>query len=74
MIMDNKSALAVVKNPEHHGRIKHLHINYHWIHQVICGKQISPSYVLTKQMTANIFTKALPCPLIERHHQELGVI
>ena len=38
MFMDNKSTLAVVKNLEHHGRMKHLHINYHWICQVICGK------------------------------------
>ena len=69
-----KSTLAVVKNPELHGRMKHLHINYHWIHQVIRGKQILPSYVPTKQMTANIFTKVLPCSLLEWHCQELGVI
>ena len=65
MIMDNKSAPAVVKNPEHHGRMKHLHINYHWICQVIHGKQVLPSYILTEEMTANIFTKVFPHPLIE---------
>lgn len=35
LIMDNQSAMAVVKNPEHHGRMKHVDIRYHWIRQEV---------------------------------------
>ena len=29
LFLDNQSALAVTKNPEHHGRMKHLDLRYY---------------------------------------------
>ena len=31
MMMDNQSALAIIKNPKHHGQMKHIDISHHWI-------------------------------------------
>ena len=31
MFMDNQSAIATARNPEHHGQMKHIDIQQHWI-------------------------------------------
>ncbi|KZT24743.1 hypothetical protein NEOLEDRAFT_1020185, partial [Neolentinus lepideus HHB14362 ss-1] len=31
LYIDNQSALAVVKNPEHHGCMKHLDLQFYWL-------------------------------------------
>src|ERR1700753_3563211 len=31
LFIDNQSAIAVAKNPEHHGRMKHLELKYYWL-------------------------------------------
>ncbi|KAG8959896.1 hypothetical protein FRC05_007218 [Tulasnella sp. 425] len=59
LYMDNKSALAVVKNPKHHGCMKHVDIRYHWIRQEVKRKNISVHFLPTEQMTADILTKPL---------------
>ena len=74
IFVDNQSALAAVMNPEHHGRMKHLDINIHWIRVVIKTKQIEPSYLPTKQMTVDILTKGLSRLLVERHRRAMGVV
>jgi len=36
--MDNQSAISVSKNPEHHGRMKHLDLRFYWLRdQVTLG-------------------------------------
>jgi len=37
--MDNQSAIQVAKNPEHHERMKHLDLRFHW-RQKKCGRHI----------------------------------
>ena len=29
--IDNQSALSVAKNPDHHGRVKHLDLRFYWL-------------------------------------------
>ena len=74
MMMDNRLALVVMKNPEYHSHMKHIQISYHWIHQVVKRKQIAPYFIPTGKMTADILTKALARLLIERHHLKMGVM
>ena len=74
MLMDNQSAIATVKNPEHHRRMKHIDIHHHWICEAVHQKQIAVHYIPTEQMTADILTKALPRVLVERHHLALGLM
>ena len=31
MCIDNQSAIRVSKNPEHHGRMKHLDLHFYWL-------------------------------------------
>ena len=57
--MDNQSAIAVSKNPEHHSRMKHLSLCLFWLRDVVQDKLIAPTFVSTQDMAADIFTKAL---------------
>lgn len=74
MLMDNQSALTVLMDPQHHGRMKHLDINIHWIRDIVKRGVITPYHVPSDQNTADILTKALPRILIERHRHALGVM
>jgi hypothetical protein len=57
--MDNQSAIAVSKNPEHHGKMKHLALRLFWLRDAVQDGVISPSFVTTNEMAADIFTKSL---------------
>jgi hypothetical protein len=67
--MDNQSALSVAKNPEHHGRMKHLDLKYFWLREKVTQKAIHVGYVPTRDMPADLLTKALPCEAVERHRR-----
>ena len=66
----NKSGISVAKNPEHHGRMKHLDLRFYWLRDAVEASLINPVYVPTEEQVADIFTKpvgpnslhfALPC-------------
>ena len=57
--MDNQSAIAVSKNPEHHGKMKHLSLHLFWLRDAVQDGLIVPTFVATEDMAADIFTKAL---------------
>ena len=57
--VDNQSAIQVAKNPEHHGRMKHLDLQYFWLRDEVEKGTISVDYCPTGQMPADILTKAL---------------
>src|SRR5277367_4897666 len=43
--IDNQSALTVSKNPEHHGRMKHLDLRYFWLRETVELGKINPEYI-----------------------------
>ena len=57
--IDNQSALSVAKNPEHHGRMKHLDLRYYLLRDVVEQGLIRLEYIPTAQMPADLCTKAL---------------
>ena len=57
--MDNQSAIAVNRNPEHHGKMKHLSLRLFWLRDAVQDGLIAPTFVKTQDMAADIFTKAL---------------
>ena len=57
--MDNQSAIAVNKNPEYHGKMKHLSLRLFWLRDAVQDGLIAPTFVKTQDMAADIFTKAL---------------
>ena len=71
--LDNQSALAVTRNPEHHGRMKHLDLRYYWLRDAVKADLIDVHYISTKDMPADIMTKALSRAVVEEMRRMLGV-
>jgi hypothetical protein len=71
--IDNQSAISVAKNPEHHGRMKHLDLRYYWLRDQVEDGKVVPDFVPTKQQSADIFTKSLPRVDLERCRDQLGL-
>ena len=59
LFMDNKSAVQVAKNPEHHGRMKHLDLAFYWLRDMVNKGSIKPAFVSTLDNPADLLTKAL---------------
>jgi hypothetical protein len=59
LYIDNQSALSVAKNPEHHGRMKHLDLRFFWLRDEVEKKRISVIHLRTDDMPADVLTKAL---------------
>ena len=59
LYMDNMSAINVAKNPEHHGRMKHLDIKYYWLREKVNDGVIKVLHCPTAQMPADLLTKPL---------------
>lgn len=73
LMVDNQSALRVLRNPEHHRRMKHIDIKWHWIQDSIKCSKIEAHFIPTGQQVADIFTKALPCIAVEKHQLSLSL-
>jgi hypothetical protein len=59
LYIDNQSAISVAKNPEHHGRMKHLDLQVLLVERC-CGEWIHHSkFIPTAEMPADLLTKPL---------------
>jgi hypothetical protein len=71
--MDNQSAIAVSKNPQHHSKMKHLSLRLFWLRDTIQDGLIAPTFVPTQEMATDIFTKALDRFKVQRCASMLGL-
>ena len=60
ILCDNKSAIAMSKNPVCHGKSKHIALKHHYIRGAVEDKEVDVVYCKTEDQVADIFTKALP--------------
>ena len=56
---DNQSTICMAKNPQYHGRAKHIDIKFHYIREHVEKKAIQLEYCESKNMVADMLTKAL---------------
>ncbi|KAK2983111.1 hypothetical protein RJ640_013642 [Escallonia rubra] len=59
IFVDNKSAIALPKNPVFHDRSKHINTRYHYIRECITEKAVELKDVKSQDQVADIFTKPL---------------
>jgi hypothetical protein len=57
--VDNKSALALAKNPVFHERSKHIRMRYHFIQGCLEEGRFKACYINTKDQLADLFIKPL---------------
>jgi hypothetical protein len=73
LFIDNQSAINVSKNPEHHGRMKHLDLRFYWLRDKVEGNLIAPMHVRTEYMPADILTKPVPRAKVEVCRRLMGL-
>lgn len=59
IFVDNRSAIALAKNPVFHDWSKHIDTRYHYIRECVTKKDVQLEYVKTNDQVADIFTKPL---------------
>ena len=57
--VDNKSVIALTKNPVFHGRSKHIHRRFHFIRECVENDQVEVEHVPGNVQRADILTKSL---------------
>lgn len=72
--MDNKSAIALAKNPVFHDRSKHIDARFHFIRDCIASKEIEVEYIKTLDQVADIFTKPLKTERFQQQREIIGVV
>ena len=57
--LDNKSAIDVAYNPEHHGRMKHVDRRHFYVRELVENHRLRVPFVTTVNNIADFFTKPL---------------
>lgn len=57
---DNQSCISMARNPQFHGRAKHIDIKHHFIREQVNSGAVDLQYCPTGEMLADILTKGLP--------------
>ena len=71
---DNLSAIAVAKNPEHFGRLKHLDLRMYWLRDACSAGMIAPVFCPTAEMPADLLTKALDRVKVAKLRTLVGLV
>ena len=74
IFVDNKSALALAKNPVLHDRSKHIDTRYHFIRESIARKEDHLDFMKSHDQAADILTKPLKYDTFNKLQALLGVI
>ncbi|CAJ2677657.1 unnamed protein product [Trifolium pratense] len=59
LMVDNKSAINLAKNPIAHGRSKHIETKFHFLRDQVTKGRIKLSYCSTEKQIADVLTKPL---------------
>ena len=73
IMIDNKSAIALSRNPVFHGRSKHIHRRYHFIRECVDNELIEVHHIAGTKQRADILTKALGKLKFKEMRELIGV-
>ena len=73
LLMDNKSALELSKNPVYHERSKHIDTRYHFIRECVSDEIAEVEHIGTERQLADILTKPLGRIKFVEMRYKLGV-
>jgi hypothetical protein len=74
ILIDNKSAIYLCKNPVFHDRSKHIEVRFHFIRQCIEAGKINVNYVSTDAQLTDILTKPLGRTRFIELHAKIGMV
>ena len=67
---DNQSRIKMCKNPVMQKRTKHIDIKHHFVRERVEDGTVELQYCAMEDMCADLMTKALAKPKLEKHRQE----
>lgn len=73
LLVGNKSAINLSKNPISHDRSKHIETKFHYLIDQVNKRRWKLVYCPTKEQIADVFTKGLRQNMFERLRDSLGV-
>ena len=74
ILEDNQSSIAIAKNPQFHGRAKHIDIKHHFIRDQVSIGSIELQYCPTNEMLADVLTKGLAHEKFSILRERAGVV
>lgn len=74
ILIDNKSAIHLSKNPVFHDRSKHIEIRYHFIRDKVEAGKVKVDHVNTGEQLADILTKSLGRVRFQELRAKIGVL
>ena len=69
---NNKAAIAYVKDPNYHGRTKHIDSKNNFIRDITARNEVFIRYIPTREMVADPFIKPIPKEMFSVHVKSLG--
>ncbi len=73
MLQDNRSAIIVANHPAQHQKTKHIALRYHKVRENVNAENITIEYCPTEDMLADMLTKPLPAPALNRFTELLNL-
>jgi transposase InsO family protein len=73
LLVDNKSAISLSKNPVFHERSKHIDIRYHFIRECVEQGRVGIDYIRTNDQLADVLTKALGRLVFQGLRRRIGM-
>jgi hypothetical protein len=70
---DNDGSVVLMHNPQFHQRSKHIAIRHHWVRDLVTNNVLDIQNCHDPEQTADVLTKALPKPKLQRHREEMGI-
>jgi hypothetical protein len=74
IIFDNKSVIALIKNPVHHQRSKHIKVRYYFVQERQEAGDIEVQYISTDIQLVDSLTKPLPNPRFSALRKLMGIL
>jgi hypothetical protein len=71
--VDNKSAIALIKNPMLYGHSRHIEVKYHMVQECAGRGQIEVEFVRTGDQLGDILTKALGMLKFQELRDRIGL-
>ena len=73
LMVDNKAAIALSKNPVFHDRSKHIDTYFHYIRDLVEDRSVEVDHIATEEQLADILTKGLGRAQFQELRAKIGV-
>lgn len=74
LMIDNKSAISLTKNPVFHGRNKDIVIKYHFLRNQVQNAVLEVVHVSTQKQLVDVLTKAIKTEYFINLRDVIGVV